>query len=178
VDLSRIAALVDDVILLGRIRGQLRVIEDQKIPLSHSELYVFKVIAILSKGLTRDKIPVALIFRVLPYIETSTSRTITSLENKGFIKRIYEKETGEEKGRRRIYLQVTPEGLTMSDLIADYDRGRINEVLTDVIEQKMVYAGIQISSFISEAEYFLEEFVKDQLAVIEEEEKKPRSKGK
>jgi len=107
--------LGDEIVLLGRIAAKVGFrIKDSKFGLNRSEIEICRVIAILSRELGRDRIPMSLVFRVVPALEASVSRTIGSLESKGYIKKIYARDKGEKKGR--IYLSLTAKGGKASDL--------------------------------------------------------------
>lgn len=135
-DFTEIAALSDEIVLLGRIAARLGFrIKDSNYRLNRSEIEICRVMAILSRELGRDRIPMSLVFRVLPALEASISRTIGSLESKGYIKKIYAKEKGEKKGR--IYLSLTAKGVKTSNSVSRYFITKIVEMLKEVLEPRL-----------------------------------------
>ncbi len=144
-DFAEVAALADEIVLLGRIAARLGFsIKDTHFRLNRSEMEMCRVIAILSRELERDRIPMSLIFRVLPALEASVSRTISSLESKGYIKKIYARDKGEKKGR--IYLSLTAKGGKTSDVVSRYFRTKIVEMLKEVLEPRLPKEGINKSA--------------------------------
>ena len=144
-DFAEVAALADEIVLLGRIAARLGFsINEGYIRLKRSEMEICRVIAILSRELDRDRIPMSLIFRVLPALEASISRTIGSLESKGYIKKIYAKDKGEKKGR--IYLCLTAKGEKTSDLVSRYFITKIVEMLKEVLEPRLPKKGVNKST--------------------------------
>ena len=140
-DFGEVAALGDEIVLLGRIAARVGFsIKDSNFRLNRSEIEICRVIAILSRELGRDKIPMSLVFRVLPALEASVSRTIGSLESKGYIKKIYARDKGEKKGR--IYLCLTAKGGKTSDLVSRYFRTKIVDMLKEVLEPRLPKKGI------------------------------------
>jgi DNA-binding MarR family transcriptional regulator len=140
-DFSEIAALGDEIVLLGRIAAKVGFhIKESNFKLNRSEIEICRVIAILSRELGRDNIPMSLVFRVLPALEASVSRTIGSLESKGYIKKIYARDKGEKKGR--IYICLTAKGGKTSDLVSRYFRTKIVEMLKEVLEPRLPKKGI------------------------------------
>ena len=144
-DFAEVAALADEIVLLGRIAAKLGFnIKSSNFRLNRSEIEICRVIAILSRELGRDKIPMSLVFRVLPALEASVSRTISSLESKGYIKKIYARNKGEKKGR--IYLSLTAKGGKTSDLISRYFVIKIVDMLKEVLEPRLPKKGINKST--------------------------------
>ena len=144
-DFAEVAALADEIVLLGRIAAKLGFnIKSSNFRLNRSEIEICRVIAILSRELGRDKIPMSLVFRVLPALEASVSRTISSLESKGYIKKIYSRNKGEKKGR--IYLSLTAKGGKTSDLISRYFVIKIVDMLKEVLEPRLPKKGINKST--------------------------------
>ena len=140
-DFTEVAALGDEIVLLGRIAAKVGFrIKDSNFGLNRSEIEICRVIAILSRELGRDKIPMSLVFRVLPALEASVSRTIGSLESKGYIKKIYARDKGEKKGR--IYISLTAKGGKTSDLVSRYFRTKIVDMLKEVLEPRLPKKGI------------------------------------
>ena len=140
-DFGEVAALGDEIVLLGRIAARVGFsIKDSNFRLNRSEIEICRVIAILSRELGRDKIPMSLVFRVLPALEASVSRTIGSLESKGYIKKIYARDKGEKKGR--IYISLTAKGGKTSDLVSRYFRTKIVDMLKEVLEPRLPKKGI------------------------------------
>src|SRR5512136_1382324 len=108
-DFAEVAVLGDEIVLLGRIAARVGFrIKDSNFGLNRSEIEMCRVVRILSRELERDKIPMSLLFRVLPALEASVSRTLGSLESKGYIKKIYARDKGQKRGR--IYLSLTAKG--------------------------------------------------------------------
>ena len=136
-DISRVASLVDEIILLGRMKTKLIASKEFKnLKLTHAEVYICRIILLLFKELKRDKIPIALLFKIVLSLETSISRTVSSLEEKGYIKRLYERA---KKGRRRrIYIKVTPKGEKIAILLAKYDQQRLEETIKNFLEHKLM----------------------------------------
>src|SRR4030042_977858 len=96
-DFAEVAALGDEIVLLGRIAARLGFsIKDSNFRLNRSEIEICRVIAMLSRELGCDKIPMSLVFRIVPALEASVSRTIGSLEFKGYIKKSYARDKGEK----------------------------------------------------------------------------------
>ncbi len=156
-DLSEVAALAQEIVLLGRIAAKLGFgIKDGNLRLSRSERETCRVIAILSRELERDKVPMSLVFRVLPALEASVSRTISSLEFKGYVKKIYAREKGEKKGR--IYLSLTAKGGKTYDLISRYFVTKIVDMLKEVLEPRLPKRGVN-KSVLSEGEKILKELM-------------------
>jgi len=154
-DFTEVAALGDEIVLLGRIAAKVGFrIKDSKFGLNRSEIQICRVVAILSKELARDKIPMSLVFRVLPALEASVSRTIGSLESKGYIKKTYAREKGEKKGR--IYLSLTAKGEKASDLVSRYFITKIVDMLKEVLEPRLPKKGVNKST-LSEGEKILKE---------------------
>lgn len=152
---AEVAVLGDEIVLLGRIAAKVGFrIKDSKFGLNRSEIEICRVIAILSRELGRDKIPMSLVFRVLPTLEASVSRTIGSLESKGYIKKTYAKKKGEKKGR--MYLSLTAKGARTSDLVSRYFRTKIIEMLKEVLEPRLPKKGVTKST-LSEGEKILKE---------------------
>jgi len=144
-DFAKVAALSEEIVLLGRIAARLGFsIKDGNFRLNRSEIEICRVIAILSRELERDKIPMSLVFRVLPALEASVSRTIGSLESKGYIKKIYARDKGEKKGR--IYLCLTAKGGKTSDLVSRYFITKIVEMLKEVLEPRLPKKGVNKST--------------------------------
>ncbi len=142
---GEVAALADEIVLLGRIAARLGFrIKDSNFRLNRSEIEICRVIAILSRELGRDKIPMSLVFKVLPALEASVSRTIGSLESKGYIKKIYARDKGERKGR--IYLSLTAKGGKTSDLVSKYFAVKIVDMLKEVLEPRLPEKGINKSA--------------------------------
>ena len=140
-DFAEVAALGDEIVLLGRIAAKVGFrIKDSSFGLNRSEIEICRVIAILSKELGRDKIPMSLVFKVLPALEASVSRTISSLESKGYIKKIYARNKGEKKGR--IYLCLTAKGGKTADLVTKYFRTKIVDMLKEVLEPRLPKKGV------------------------------------
>ena len=145
-DFAKLAALADEIVLLGRIAARLGFgIKGGNFGLNRSEIEICRIIAILSRELRRDKVPMSLVFRVLPALEASVSRTIGSLETKGYIKKIYAKDKGEKKGR--IYLCLTAKGGKASDLVSRYFRTKIVDMLREVLEPRLPKKGVNKSTF-------------------------------
>ncbi len=154
-DLAEVAALADEIVLLGRIAARLGFhIKSDNFKLNRSEIEVCRIIAIMSRELQRDRIPMSLIFKVLPVLEASISRTIGSLESKGYIKKVYAREKGEKRGR--IYLTLTAKGVKTSDLVSQYFITKIVEMLKEVLEPRINKKGVNISA-LSGGEKILEE---------------------
>ena len=154
-DFAEVAALGDEIVLLGRIAARVGFrIKDSNFGLNRSEIEVCRVIAILSRELGCDKIPMSLVFRVLPALEASVSRTISSLESKGYIKKIYARDKGEKKGR--IYLCLTAKGGKTSDLVSRYFIAKIVDMLKEVLEPRLPKKGINKST-LSEGEKILKD---------------------
>ncbi len=144
-DFAEVAVLAEEIVLLGRIAARLGFkIKSSNFRLNRSEIEICRVMAILSRELGRDKIPMSLIFRVLPALEASVSRTISSLEIKGYIKKIYARDKGEKKGR--IYLSLTAKGAKTSDLISRYFAKKIVDMLKEVLEPRLPKEGIHKST--------------------------------
>ena len=140
-DFSEVAVLGDEIVLLGRMAARVGFrIRDSNFGLNRSEIEVCRVIAILSRELGRDKIPMSLIFRVLPALEASVSRTIGSLEFKGYVKKIYARDKGEKKGR--IYLSLTAKGTKTSDRVTGYFITKIVDMLKEVLEPRLPKKGV------------------------------------
>ncbi len=134
---AQVAALADEIVLLGRIAAKLGFnIKDSNFRLNRSEIEICRVIAILSRELGRDKIPMSLVFRVLPALEASVSRTIGSLESKGYVKKVYARDKGERKGR--IYLSLTAKGGKTADLVTKYFITKIIDMLKEVLEPRLL----------------------------------------
>lgn len=141
-----VATLGDEIVLLGRMAARYGFrIKDSNFRLNRSELEVCRIIAILSRELDRDRIPLSLIFKVVPAIEASISRTIGALESKGYIKKIYAREKGERKGR--IYLSLTAKGKKTSDLVSRYFAAKIVEMLKVVLEPRLSQKGVKKKTF-------------------------------
>ncbi len=154
-DLPEVAALGDEIVLLGRIAARVGFrIKDSNFGLNRSEIEICRVIAILSRELGRDKIPMSLLFRVLPALEASVSRTLGSLEFKGYIKKIYARDKGEKRGR--IYLSLTAKGEKTSDLVTRYFITKIVAMLKEVLEPRLPKKGVNKST-LSEGEKILKE---------------------
>lgn len=152
---AEVAVLGDEIVLLGRIAAKVGFrIKDSNFGLNRSEIEICRVIAILSRELGRDRIPMSLVFRVLPALEASVSRTIGSLESKGYIKKIYARDKGEKKGR--IYLSLTAKGGKASDLVSKYFRTKIIDMLKEVLEPRLPKKGVTKST-LSEGEKILKE---------------------
>ncbi len=144
-DYSGLAALADEIVLLGRISARFGFgIKAGNFGLNRSEIEVCRVIAILSRELRRDRIPMSLVFRVLPALEASVSRTIGSLETKGYVKKTYAIEKGEKKGR--IYLSLTAKGAKTSVLVSRYFRTKIVEMLKEILEPRLPKKGMNKST--------------------------------
>ena len=144
-DFAEVAALAEEIVLLGKIAARLGFnIRHGNFQLNRSEMEICRVIAILSRELERDKIPMSLVFRVLPALEASVSRTIGSLESKGYIKKIYFRDRGEKKGR--IYLCLTAKGGKTSDLVSRYFVTKIVEMLKEVLEPRLPKKGVNKST--------------------------------
>jgi len=144
-DFAELAALAEEIVLLGRIAARLGFgIKGGNFRLNRSEIEICKIIAILSRELGRDKVPMSLVFRVLPALEASVSRTIGSLETKGYIKKIYAKDKGEKRGR--IYLCLTAKGGKTSDLVSRYFRTKIVDMLREVLEPRLPKKGVNKST--------------------------------
>jgi DNA-binding MarR family transcriptional regulator len=144
-----------EIVLLGRIAAKVGFrIKDSNFGLNRSEIEICRVIAILSRELGRDRIPMSLVFRVLPALEASVSRTIGSLESKGYIKKIYARDKGEKNGR--IYLSLTAKGGKASDLVSKYFRTKIIDMLKEVLEPRLPKKGVTKST-LSEGEKILKE---------------------
>jgi DNA-binding MarR family transcriptional regulator len=94
------------------------------------------------------------VFRVLPALEASVSRTIGSLESKGYIKKTYARCKGEKKGR--MYLSLTAKGVKASDLVSKYFKAKIIEMLQEVLEPRLPKKGVTKPLF-SEGEKILKE---------------------
>ena len=154
-DFTEVAVLGDEIVLLGRIAAKVGFrIKDSKFGLNRSEIEICRVIAILSRELGRDRIPMSLVFRVVPALEASVSRTIGSLESKGYIKKIYARDKGETKGR--IYLSLTAKGGKASDLVSRYFITKIVDMLKEVLEPRLPKKGVSKST-LSEGEKILKE---------------------
>ena len=154
-DFAEVAVLGSEIVLLGRIAAKVGFrIKDSNFGLNRSEIEICRVIALLSKELGRDRIPMSWVFRVLPALEASVSRTIGSLESKGYIKKIYAKEKGEKKGR--IYISLTAKGGKASDLVTRYFITRIVDMLKEVLEPRLPRKGVSKST-LSEGEKVLKE---------------------
>ncbi len=154
-DLAEVAALADEIVLLGRIAARLGFrIKDGNTPLNRSEMQICRIIAILSRELKRERVPMSLIFKVVPALEASVSRTIGSLESKGYIKKIYARDKGEKKGR--IYLCLTAKGEKTSDSISKYFITKIIEMLKEVLEPRLPKEGVN-KSVLSGGEKILKE---------------------
>ena len=152
---AEVAVLGDEIVLLGRIAAKVGFrIKDSNFGLNRSEIEICRVIAILSGELGRDRIPMSLVFRVLPALEASVSRTLGSLESKGYIKKIYARDKGEKKGR--IYLSLTAKGGKASDLVSKYFRTKIIDMLKEVLEPRLPKKGVTKST-LSEGEKILKE---------------------
>ena len=152
---AEVAVLGDEIVLLGRIAAKVGFrIKDSNFGLNRSEIEICRVMAILSKELGRDKIPMSLVFRVLPALEASVSRTIGSLESKGYIKKTYARDKGEKKGR--ICLSLTAKGGKASDLVSKYFRTKIIDMLKEVLEPRLPKKGVTKST-LSEGEKILKE---------------------
>ena len=152
---AEVAVLGDEIVLLGRIAAKVGFrIKDSNFGLSRSEIEICRVIEILSRELGRDKIPMSLVFRVLPALEASVSRTIGSLESKGYIKKTYARDKGEKKGR--ICLSLTAKGGKASDLVSKYFRTKIIDMLKEVLEPRLPKKGVTKST-LSEGEKILKE---------------------
>jgi DNA-binding MarR family transcriptional regulator len=144
-DFAEVAALADEIVLLGRIAARLGFrIKGGSFGLNRSEMEICRVMAVLSRELERDRIPMSLIFRILPALEASVSRTIGSLESKGYIKKIYARDKGEKKGR--IYLCLTAKGEKASDLVSRYFITKIVEMLKEVLEPRLPKKGVNKST--------------------------------
>ncbi len=140
-DYAEVAALSDEIVLLGRIAARFGFsIKESNFKLNRSEIEICRVMAVLSRELGRDRIPMSMIFRVLPALEASVSRTIGSLESKGYVKKIYAKEKGEKKGR--IYLSLTAKGEKTSDQASKYFEKKIVDMLKEVLEPRLSKKGI------------------------------------
>ena len=154
-DFTKVAVLGDEIVLLGRIAAKVGFrIKDSNFGLNRSEIEICRVIAILSRELGRDRIPMSLVFRVLPALEASVSRTIGSLESKGYIKKTYARDKGEKKGR--IYLSLTAKGGKASDLVSRYFITKIVDMLKEVLEPRLPKKGVTKST-VSEGEKILKE---------------------
>ena len=154
-DFAEVAALGEEIVLLGRIAARLGFSKkDSNFRLNRSEIEICRVIAILSRELRRDKIPMSLVFRVLPALEASVSRTIGSLESKGYLKKIYARDKGEKKGR--IYLSLTAKGKKTSDLVSRYFVTKIVAMLKEVLEPRLPKKGVNKST-VSGGEKILKE---------------------
>jgi DNA-binding MarR family transcriptional regulator len=154
-DFTKVAVLGDEIVLLGRIAAKVGFrIKDSNFGLNRSEIEICRVIAILSRELGRDKIPMSLIFRVLPALEASVSRTIGSLESKRYIKKTYARDKGEKKGR--LYLSLTAKGGKASDLVSRYFIKKIVDMLKEVLEPRLPKKGVNKST-LSEGEKILRE---------------------
>ena len=152
---SEVAVLGDEIVLFGRIAAKVGFrIKDSNFGLNRSEIEICRVIAILSRELGRDKIPMSLVFKVLPALEASVSRTIGSLESKGYIKKSYAREKREKKGR--MYLSLTAKGGKTSDLVSKYFRTKIVEMLKEVLEPRLSKKGVTKTT-LSEGEKILKE---------------------
>ncbi len=144
-DFAKVAALSEDIVLLGRIAARLGFrIKDSNFRLNRSEIEICRVVAILSRELGRDRIPLSLIFKVLPALQASVSRTLGSLESKGYVKKVYAREKGEKKGR--IYLSLTAKGVKTSELVSRYFRTKIVEMLQEVLEPRLPKKGLSKST--------------------------------
>jgi DNA-binding MarR family transcriptional regulator len=173
-DFTEVAALGDEIVLLGRIAAKVGFrIKDSNFGLNRSEIEICRVIAILSRELGRDRIPMSLVFRVLPALEASVSRTIGSLESKGYIKKIYARDKGEKKGR--IYLSLTAKGGKTSDLVSRYFITKIVDMLKEVLEPRLPKKGVDKST-LSGGEKILKELRQGLIDNILKTYKK-RSKG-
>ncbi len=152
---AEVAALGDEIVLLGRIAAKVGFrIKDSNFGLNRSEIEMCRVVAILSRELGRDRIPMSLVFRVLPALEASVSRTIGSLESKGYIRKVYARDKGEKKGR--LYLSLTAKGIKTSDLVSRYFRAKIVDMLKEVLEPRLPKKGLNKSAS-SEGEKILKE---------------------
>jgi DNA-binding MarR family transcriptional regulator len=152
---AEVAALGDEIVLLGRIAAKVGFrIKDSNFGLNRSEIEICRVIAILSRELASDKIPMFLVFRILPALEASVSRTIGSLESKGYIKKTYARDKGEKRGR--IYLSLTAKGGRVSDLVSRYLIAKIVDMLKEVLEPRLPKKGVTKST-VSEGENILRE---------------------
>ncbi len=152
---AEVAALGDEIVLLGRIAAKVGFrIKDSNFGLNRSEIEMCRVVAILSRELGRDRIPMSLVFRVLPALEASVSRTIGSLESKGYIRKVYARDKGEKKGR--ICLSLTAKGVKTSDLVSRYFRAKIVDMLKEVLEPRLPKKGLNKSAS-SEGEKILKE---------------------
>ncbi len=140
-EFAKVAVLAEEIVLLGRIAARLGFgTGGSKFRLSRSEIEICRVIAILSRELGRDKIPMSLVFRLLPALQASVSRTIGSLESKGYLRKIYAREKGEKKGR--IYLSLTAKGRKTSDLVSRYFETKIIDMLKEVLEPRLSKRGV------------------------------------
>jgi DNA-binding MarR family transcriptional regulator len=154
-DFKEVAVLGDEIVLLGRIAARVGFrIKDSNFGLNRSEIEICRIIALLSRELQSDKVPMSLVFRVVPALEASVSRTIGSLESKGYIKKIYAREKGEKKGR--IYLSLTAKGGKTSDLVSRYFITRIVDMLKEVLEPRLSKKGVSKTT-LSEGEKILKE---------------------
>ena len=174
-DFAEVAALGDEIVLLGRIAARLGFsIKDSTFRLNRSEIEICRIIAMLSRELGCDKIPMSLVFRIVPALEASVSRTIGSLEFKGYIKKSYARDKGEKKGR--IYLSLTAKGRKTSDLVSRYFITKIVEMLKEVLEPRLPKKGVNKST-LSEGEKILKELRQGLIDNILKTYKK-RSKGR
>jgi DNA-binding MarR family transcriptional regulator len=173
---AELAVLGDEIVLLGRIAAKVGFkIKESNFGLNRSEIEICRVIAILSRELGRDQIPMSLVFRVLPALEASVSRTIGSLESKGYVKKTYVRDKGEKKGR--ICLSLTARGGKASDLVSKYFRTKIIDMLKEVLEPRLPKKGVTKST-LSEGEKILKELRQGLIDNILKAYKKAEQRGK
>ncbi len=154
-DLAEVAALSEEIVLLGRIAARLGFnIKSSNFRLNRSEIEICRVVAILSRELGRDRIPMSLVFRVLPALEASVSRTIGSLESKGYIRKVYARDKGEKRGR--IHLFLTAKGAKTADLVSRYFVTKIVDMLKTVLVPRLPKRGLNKSE-LSGGEIILKE---------------------
>ena len=144
-DFAEVTTLGDEIVLLGRIAAKVGFrIKDSNFGLNRSEIEIRRIIAILSKELGRDRIPISLVFRVLPALEASVGRTIGPLESKGYVKKTYARDKAEKKGR--IFLSLTAKGARTSDLVSRYLRDKIIDMPEEVLQLRLPKKGLNKST--------------------------------
>ncbi len=144
-DFTEVAALAEEIVLLGRMVARLGFSQrEHAFKLNRSEIEVCRVIRLLSRELKRERVPISLVFKVIPALEASVSRTMSSLETKGYIMKVYSKEKGEKKGRMSLYL--TAKGKKASDSITSYFRTKIVEMLKTLLEPRLPITGVSASA--------------------------------
>jgi hypothetical protein len=142
---SEVATLAEEIVLLGRMVAKLGFSKKERpFELSRSEIEMCRVISVLSRELKRERIPISLVFKVIPALEASVSRTMGSLEGKEYIGKIYSKEKGEKKGRMSLFL--TAKGKRASDSISSYFRTKIVEMLKELLEPRFPILGVNKST--------------------------------